>query len=58
MYPMYASDTEWQQTTYQTLFFRLVVGALLAKLGWEIGSWEAKDPGLEQSQVREFESEE
>ena len=58
MRPMYAKDGEYLPPSYATLFWPMTLGILLFRLGWEIGSWEAKDTLLHKSTVVDFESEE
>ena len=46
--PLYAREGEWDQTNWQTIFTRVVVGGLMLKIGYEFGKWDSIDEKLKQ----------
>jgi len=58
MTPYYAKEGEWEQTTWQTIAVRFFFGAILIKVGLELGNWDSKDEELERAQVIEYEADE
>lgn len=41
--PQYASNEEWNRTTWQMYLKRIVFGAIMLKAGYHLGTWDSKD---------------